>query len=95
VSAGYHFNYEDAEPSALAGALAALAALPADRFVPGHGPPGGREILLAQARYHEEVARLAAAGPTSDEVREAIRAGFPGYLLEAAIETALGPRPPV
>lgn len=89
VSAGYHFNYEDAEPAALSGALAALAALPADLFVPGHGPPGGREIVEAQARYHAEVARIAAASGTADEAREAIRGRFPGFLLPAAIETAV------
>lgn len=89
VSAGYHFNYEDAEPGTLAGALAALAALPADLFVPGHGPPGGREIVEAQARYHEEVARIVAASATADEARAGIRGRFPGFLLAAAIETAV------
>jgi cyclase len=89
VSSGYHFNYEDAEPGALAGALAELAALPADHFVPGHGPPGGREVVEAQARYHEEVARIVAASATADEARAGIRARCPGFLLEAAIETAL------
>jgi len=93
VSAGYHFNYEDADPATLPAALAALAALPAERFVPGHGPPGGREIVEAQARYHEEVARLVAASGTADEARAAIYARFPGFLLAAAIDTALARRP--
>jgi cyclase len=92
VSAGYHFNYEDAELGALAGALAALAALPADRFVPGHGPAGGRELVEAQARYHDEVARIVAASAAAGEARAAIRARFPGFLLEAAIETAVARR---
>jgi cyclase len=99
VSVGYHFNYEDADPATLAAALSALAALPAERFIPGHGPPGGREILEAQARYHEEVARIVEAGGAEGEVRAAIRARFPGLLLEVAIESALarrspGPQPP-
>ena len=88
VSAGYHFNYEDAEPAELAGALASLAAS-ADLFVPGHGAPGGKEIVEAQARYHEEVARIVAGSGTAAAARAAIRTRFPGWLLEVAIETAL------
>jgi len=89
VSAGYHFNYEEAEPAALAASLHALTALPADRFVPGHGPPGDREILEAQARYHEEAARIVAASPTPEVARAALRERFPGYQLEMAIESAI------
>jgi glyoxylase-like metal-dependent hydrolase (beta-lactamase superfamily II) len=89
VSVGYHFNYEEAEPAALAASLHTLAALPADRFVPGHGPPGGREILEAQARYHQEAARIVAASASPEDTRAALRARFPGYQLEMAIESAI------
>ncbi len=89
VSVGYHFNYEEAEPSALTASLAGLAALPADRFVPGHGPPGGKEILEAQLRHHAETARIVRDGPTPEEARAALRARFPGYKLEMAIDSAV------
>jgi cyclase len=88
VSVGYHFNYEEAEPGALGGALEALAELPADRFIPGHGPAGGPEILAAQARYHQAVARIVAESARK-EARAAVRSRFQGYLLEVAIESAL------
>lgn len=89
VFAGYHFNYEEAEPTALAASLLMLAALPADRFVPGHGPAGGPEILEAQIRYHEEAARIVATSATPEEARAALRTRFPGYGLEMAIESAV------
>jgi len=88
VSAGYHFNYEEAEATSLAAALRALAALPATRLVPGHGPPGGPELLDAQARYHEEAARLVRGSGTEAAAVAALRARFPGHLLEVAAFTA-------
>lgn len=89
VSAGYHFNYEEANTAQLARRLDELAAMPASRFIPGHGPPGGREILNEQARYHAEVARIVrgAAGPAA--ARAAIEALFPGRALPEAIPTAI------
>ncbi len=88
VSVGYHFNYEEAEPAALAASLQALASLPADRFIPGHGPAGGREILSAQALYHEEAVRIVGESATPEEARAALRARFPGHKLEMAIDSA-------
>jgi cyclase len=89
VFAGYHFNYEEADATELAHRLEELAALPASRFIPGHGPPGGREIVDEQARYHVEVARIvrSAAGPAA--ARAAIEALFPGRALPEAIPTAI------
>jgi glyoxylase-like metal-dependent hydrolase (beta-lactamase superfamily II) len=89
VFRGYHFNYEDADLEGLPRALRALAGLPASRFVPGHGPPGGREIALEQERRHAEAARLVAAAATPEEARAALRARWPGHLLEMAVETAV------
>jgi glyoxylase-like metal-dependent hydrolase (beta-lactamase superfamily II) len=86
---GYHFNYEEADVAALPARLDALAALPADRFVPGHGVPGGAEILADQARYHADVARLVRGAPTTDEARRAVSARFPDLALEMAIESAI------
>lgn len=89
VFAGYHFNYEEAEPAALPARLEELAALPASRFVPGHGPAGGRELLDEQARYHSEVARLVASAATSEAARAAIEARFPRHVLAEAIPSAI------
>ncbi len=89
VSSGYHFNYEDADLPALPGALAALERLPVSKFVPGHGPVGGREIVEEQARYHRVLAQIAAGAKSAEQARSAIRAAFSEYQLEAAIESAL------
>ncbi len=89
VFAGFHFNYEEADASALPRRLDELAALPASRFVPGHGPVGGRELVAAQARYHAEAARLVRGAASPEAARAAIEAAFPGYALREAIPTAL------
>lgn len=87
--AGYHFNYEEADLGGLPGALDGLAALRAARVVPGHGPVGGPELVDAQRRYHEAVARLVRAAPDAAAAQAAVRAAFPGRRLEAAVESAL------
>lgn len=93
IFAGYHYNYEDV--SSLAGVregLRALGALDADVFIPGHGAPGGPELLDAQAAYHDAVEAIlaeTAAGPgqeaetAGDEaaVADALRRRFPDYRL--------------
>jgi glyoxylase-like metal-dependent hydrolase (beta-lactamase superfamily II) len=88
VSAGYHFNYEDADGARLAPALMVLATFAALRVVPGHGAPGGPELIAEQARYHEEAARLVRGVAGESEAAAALRARFPGYLLEVAAWTA-------
>jgi glyoxylase-like metal-dependent hydrolase (beta-lactamase superfamily II) len=85
----YHFNYEEADVAALASRLEALLALPATTFIPGHGSPGGREIVLEQARYHVEVARLARGAPSAEAAMDAIRSCFPDHALAMAIATAV------
>ena len=89
VFAGYHFNYEEAAVSELTRRLEELAALPASRFVPGHGPPGGRERLDEQAAYHAEVARLVASATSAADARAAIAARFPERALPEAIASAI------
>ena len=87
--AGYHFNYEEADAAVLPRRLDELSALPASRFIPGHGPPGGRALLEEQARYHAEVARLVSTAATTAEARAAIEARFPGWALPEAIPSAI------
>ena len=89
VFAGFHFNYEEADAAALPRRLEELAALPASRFVPGHGPVGGRELVDAQARYHEAVARLVRGAPSAEAARAAVEAAFPGYALREGIGSAV------
>jgi glyoxylase-like metal-dependent hydrolase (beta-lactamase superfamily II) len=89
VFAGYHFNYEEADPAQLPRRLEELAALPASRFIPGHGTPGGREILHEQARYHTEVARIVRSAASPAAARAAIERAFPGRALLDAIPTAV------
>lgn len=89
VFSGYHFNYEDAVAPALPGRLEELAALPAARFVPGHGPGGGPELLDAQARYHREVERIVRAARSAADARAEIEARFDGWALPEVIPTAV------
>jgi len=89
VFSGYHFNYEEADLKGLPAALDALRSIQAERFVPGHGPSGGAELAQEQARYHRTVAQLIRDASSPTEARVAIRARFPAYRLEVAIESAL------
>jgi cyclase len=85
VFAGYHVNYEHASLPGVREGLRALAALDADVFIPGHGAPGGPELLEAAARYHdgvEEIVRAGVAeGQDDDAVAQRIAERFPDYRL--------------
>jgi glyoxylase-like metal-dependent hydrolase (beta-lactamase superfamily II) len=89
VFRGYHFNYEEADPAQLPRRLVDLAALPASRFIPGHGAVGGREVLEEQARYHAEVEKAVREAPDAGAARKAVEARYPGYVLPEAIATAI------
>lgn len=83
--AGYHYNYEHASLDGVREGLRALRALDADVFVPGHGAPGGLELLDAQAAYHDAVAAIVAeaveAGLDDEAAAAALRERFPEYRL--------------
>jgi cyclase len=83
VSNGYHMNYEDASLDGAEAAARALLDGPGRTFVPGHGAPGGREIVERQLAYHRAV-REAAGRPGGGA--EAFRERHPGYLLESVVE---------
>ncbi len=85
---GYHFNYEEADRRGVRASLAALSPL-AERFIPGHGEPGGREILAAQALYHDEAERIACDDQRPADAEAALRERFPGRLLNAAVPGAV------
>lgn len=86
VFAGYHYNYEDASLAGVREGLRALHSLDADVFIPGHGAPGGPEILQEQANYHETVEALvrngAEAGQDDAAIAAGIRERFPNYRLD-------------
>ncbi len=81
VSVGYHVNYEDAAVENLEGGIRMLRELGALTYVPGHGAPGGAEILDDQLRYHAAVAAASSV--------EEVRRRFPGYALEEVLPQAL------
>lgn len=89
VSAGYHFNYEEADAARLAPALMVLSTFAALRVVPGHGAPGGPELIEQQSRYHEEAARLVRGVAGEAEAAAALRARYPEYQLQVAAWTAV------
>jgi cyclase len=86
---GYHFHYQDADPAGVRQGLQALRALDAEVFIPGHGEPGGPELLAAQLAYHdavEEVVRQAlAAGKGEAETVAELRARFPDHRFDWAL----------
>ncbi|MCL4808327.1 MAG: MBL fold metallo-hydrolase [Thermoanaerobaculia bacterium] len=91
---GYHPNLEHADLDGWRRALEELLAEPAGTtFVPGHGAPGGHEIVEAQLVWFdaaaEEVRRAAASGLGNGEAVERLRARFPGHRLEAVLPTAV------
>jgi cyclase len=88
VSAGYHVNYEDAALAKLEKGLEVLRDLGARSYVPGHGVPGGTELLDDQLRYHRAVAEVARIDDPA-EAREELRSRFPGHLLEELLTPSL------
>jgi glyoxylase-like metal-dependent hydrolase (beta-lactamase superfamily II) len=94
VSHGYHPNLEDADLDGWRRGLEALLREPAGIvFVPGHGAPGGREIVEAQVAWfaaaEEDVRRALSEGLGPERAAERLRNRFPGYLLECALPTAV------
>ena len=89
VSSGYHVNYEDAAAANLDRGLETLRALGARTLVPGHGAPGGPDLLDQQSRYHSTIRDAARSEPDSARAISRIRTLFPGYLLEEVLPSAL------
>jgi cyclase len=87
--AGFHYNYEEASLEGLSHALDRLEAFGARRLVPGHGDVGGPELVAAQRRYHEVVARLVRAATPVEAARSAVLEAFPGLRLREGVESAL------
>lgn len=91
VFAGYHYNYENAAPEGVRAGLRALESLDADVFIPGHGTPGGPELLSAQAAYHDAVRDIVTAGAEKDDDRLVgdLRERFPDYRLGLVLPTTV------
>lgn len=72
-----------------------IAALDGRTLLPGHGAPGGVEMLAEQRRYltayREAVARLAAGAPKlTDEQRERLTAEMTAFLPDAPLTWMIG-----
>ena len=91
--AGYHHNYEHASLPGVREGLRALRALDADVFIPGHGAPGGLDLLDAQGAYHDTVAAIVAeameAGRDDEAAAAAIRERFPDHRLGIVLPTTV------
>ena len=85
VSNGYHVNFEDASIEGFSRGLERLLVLDAETYVPGHGPPGGREIVEAQAAYVRKIQSLAAKLPPGGDLAAEIRKTFPEHRLEVVL----------
>lgn len=92
VSNGYHPNLEDADLEGWRSALLDLLRMEAVTFVPGHGEPGGREIVEAQLAWFESGAALAReAGKRGDgpaAVAAALVRLYPANRLRAVLTAA-------
>jgi glyoxylase-like metal-dependent hydrolase (beta-lactamase superfamily II) len=90
---GYHPNLEHADLDGWRRGLAELLREPeGTTFVPGHGAPGGREIVLAQLAWFdaaEDEVRRATEARAPEEAEARLRERFPGFLLEAVLPTAV------
>jgi cyclase len=89
VSAGYHVNYEDAALDNLGDGINILRSLGTRTYVPGHGPPGGPELLESQSRYHSAIRTAAGSSQDAPSALDRIRSLFPGYFLEEVLPPAL------
>lgn len=93
VFSSYHFNYEQASIAGSRKGLQALTALDAEAFIPGHGTPGGAEVLDAQGGYHDAVEEIVSAGLFAGKddaaMTEEIRSRFPDYRMSMVIPSAL------
>lgn len=90
---GYHPNLEHADLDGWRRALEELQNEPAGTtFVPGHGAPGGHEVVEAQVAWFEAAAeesrRAAAGGLGEAAVVLGLRARYPGHRLAAVLPTA-------
>lgn len=91
---GYHPNLEHADLEGWRRALEELLEEPpGTTFVPGHGAPGGREIVEAQLAWFDaadEAVRAAErdGGGASGAVAR-LRSLYPGWRLEAALPAAV------
>jgi cyclase len=81
ASVGYHVNYEDAVVENLENGLRVLRELGAETYVPGHGIPGGADVLDEQLRYHRAIAVASSV--------EEIRRRFRDYRLQELLPKSL------
>lgn len=96
VSNGYHQNLEDADLRGLVVALDRLLRLRPKTVIPGHGAPGGPEVVEAQVSWlvaARNAARDAAGSgvPRAEAVNavvSAVVARYPDHLLRAALPVA-------
>jgi glyoxylase-like metal-dependent hydrolase (beta-lactamase superfamily II) len=93
VSNGYHPNLENADVGGWRRGLEELLDSGATTFVPGHGAPGGREIVAAQLAWfdaaEEEVRSAVAEGLGNAAAEDRLRRRFPGFLLGIVVPTAV------
>ncbi|HET7452218.1 MAG TPA: MBL fold metallo-hydrolase [Thermoanaerobaculia bacterium] len=80
VSNGYHVNFEDADLAGFERSLGRLLDRNAAAYVPGHGDPGGPEIVEAQRRYFGSIRKIVGEA-SAESAEESIRRAFPGFRL--------------
>lgn len=83
-----HAWLKDTPPKGWIAALEDLKKLGAKQIYPGHGEPGGPEILDATLQYLHDFESAVAASKSQKELAAAVKAKYPDYRLPIIVDIA-------
>jgi glyoxylase-like metal-dependent hydrolase (beta-lactamase superfamily II) len=66
-------------------ALDRIAALPFNRYLPGHGDPGGKELFAAMKKYLAAAEREHRTASSGEEFKQGMMASFPDFRVQALL----------
>lgn len=66
-------------------ALDRIVALPFDRYLPGHGEPGGKELFAAMKKYLIAAEREHSTASSGEAFKQSMIASFPDFRVQALL----------